>query len=115
MSGRYRSARTSRRVRGNGSWTISRRLLASRRLDVPMIVGSAGDTGSNSRVDLFVGIIRDLARNVNAGEKMHQRAGVKLHHGWMPNAPTGGLLLRDKQNEKCVASPANVPETSSVA
>jgi hypothetical protein len=27
-----------------------------------MIVGSAGDTGTNSRVDLFVGIIRDLAR-----------------------------------------------------
>src|SRR5271169_6490616 len=37
-------------------------LLASRRLGVPMIVGSAGDTGSNSRVDLFVEIIRDLAR-----------------------------------------------------
>jgi hypothetical protein len=37
-------------------------LLASRRLGVPMIVGSAGDTGTNSRVDLFVGIIRDLAR-----------------------------------------------------
>src|SRR5580704_2061755 len=37
-------------------------LVASRRLGVPMIVGSAGDTGSNSRVDLFVGIIRDLAR-----------------------------------------------------
>ena len=36
-------------------------LLAARRLGVPMIVGSAGDTGSNSRVDLFVGIIRDLA------------------------------------------------------
>jgi len=33
----------------------------------------------------------------------------------MANAPTGGLLLRDKQDEKCVASPANVPETSSVA
>jgi hypothetical protein len=46
---------------------------------------------------------------------MHQRAGVKLHHGWMPNAPTGGLLLRDKQDEKRIASPANVPETSSVA
>src|ERR1700751_357937 len=52
---------------------------------------------------------------VNAGEKMHQRAGVKLHHGWMPNAPTRGLLLRDKQDEKRIASPANVPETSSVA
>jgi Acyclic terpene utilisation family protein AtuA len=37
-------------------------LLASRRLGVPMIVGSAGDTGTNSRVDLFVGIIRDLAQ-----------------------------------------------------
>jgi hypothetical protein len=36
-------------------------LLASRRLGVPMIVGSAGDTGSNSRVDLFVGIIQELA------------------------------------------------------
>src|SRR6516165_454218 len=37
-------------------------LLASRRLGMPMIVGSAGDTGTNSRVDLFVGIIQDLAR-----------------------------------------------------
>jgi hypothetical protein len=37
-------------------------LLASRRLGVPMIVGSAGDTGSNSRVDLFVGIVRDLVK-----------------------------------------------------
>src|SRR5215217_7123600 len=36
-------------------------LLASRELGVPMIIGSSGDTGSNSRVDLFVGIIRDLA------------------------------------------------------
>jgi hypothetical protein len=36
-------------------------LLASRRLGVPMVVGSAGDTGSNSRVDLFVGMIQDLA------------------------------------------------------
>jgi hypothetical protein len=36
-------------------------LLASRRPGVPLIIGSAGDTGSNSRVDLFVGIIQDLA------------------------------------------------------
>ena len=27
-----------------------------------MIVGSAGDTGRNSRVDLYVGFIKDLAR-----------------------------------------------------
>jgi hypothetical protein len=36
-------------------------LVAARRLGVPMIVGSAGDTGTNSRVDLFVGIIQELA------------------------------------------------------
>jgi hypothetical protein len=29
--------------------------------------------------------------------------------------PTGGLLLRDKQDEKRIASAANFPETSSVA
>jgi acyclic terpene utilization AtuA family protein len=43
-------------------------LLAARRLGVPMIVGSAGDTGSNSRVDLFVGIIQDLARKHALGK-----------------------------------------------
>ncbi len=37
-------------------------LLAARARRVPMIIGSAGDTGTNSRVDLYVGIIRDLAR-----------------------------------------------------
>lgn len=37
-------------------------LLASREQGVPMIVGSAGDTGSNSRVDMFVEIIKDLAK-----------------------------------------------------
>lgn len=36
-------------------------LLASRKLGVPMIIGSAGDTGANSRVDLFVKIIQELA------------------------------------------------------
>lgn len=36
-------------------------LLAARRLGVPMIVGSAADTGSNSGVDRFVGIVKDLA------------------------------------------------------
>jgi hypothetical protein len=36
-------------------------LLASRELRVPMIIGSSGDTGSNSRVDLYVRIIRELA------------------------------------------------------
>jgi Acyclic terpene utilisation family protein AtuA len=40
---------------------LEQMLLASRELGVPMIIGSSGDTGSNSRVDLFVRIIRELA------------------------------------------------------
>lgn len=36
-------------------------LLASREQDVPMIIGSAGDCGSNSRVDMFVQMIKDIA------------------------------------------------------
>ena len=33
-------------------------LLASRKQGVPMIIGSAGDTGARSRVDLYVNIIK---------------------------------------------------------
>lgn len=36
-------------------------LLSARKLGVPMIIGSAGDTGANSRVDLYVRIIQELA------------------------------------------------------
>lgn len=40
-------------------------LLASRKQGVPMIIGSSGDTGSNSRVDMYVGFIRELAKKHN--------------------------------------------------
>ncbi|HSO61924.1 MAG TPA: acyclic terpene utilization AtuA family protein [Desulfobacterales bacterium] len=36
-------------------------LRASRQLGIPMVIGSAGDTGTNSRVDLYVKIIKELA------------------------------------------------------
>lgn len=36
-------------------------LLGARRLGVPMIIGSAGDTGTNSRVDRYVRIVQELA------------------------------------------------------
>lgn len=36
-------------------------LLAARKLGVPMLIGSAGDTGTNSRVDLYLDIIKELA------------------------------------------------------
>lgn len=37
-------------------------LVEARRLGVPMIVGSASDTGTDRGVDQFVGLIRDIAR-----------------------------------------------------
>lgn len=40
---------------------LEKMLLAARKLGVPMIIGSAGDTGSNSRVDLYVQMICDIA------------------------------------------------------
>ncbi|ADZ72241.1 acyclic terpene utilization AtuA family protein [Polymorphum gilvum] len=48
-------------------------LLAARETGKPMIIGSAGDTGTNSRVDMYVEIIRELA-------KKHDLAPFKL--GW---------------------------------
>lgn len=48
-------------------------LLGARRLGVPMIIGSAGDTGSNSRVDLYVRIISELAK---------KHAMAKFRIGW---------------------------------
>jgi hypothetical protein len=41
---------------------IEAMLLGARKLKVPMMIGSAGDTGTNSRVDRYVGIVKDLAR-----------------------------------------------------
>ncbi|MBV8754818.1 MAG: acyclic terpene utilization AtuA family protein [Hyphomicrobiales bacterium] len=40
---------------------IEAMLLGARRLGVPMVIGSAGDTGTNSRVDRYVGIVKELA------------------------------------------------------
>lgn len=40
-------------------------LLKSREQGVPMVIGSAGDTGTNSRVDMYVQIIKDLAKEHN--------------------------------------------------
>ncbi|MGQ9648245.1 MAG: acyclic terpene utilization AtuA family protein [Thermodesulfobacteriota bacterium] len=46
-------------------------LIAARKQGVPMIIGSSGDTGTNSRVDMYIQMIRDLA-------KKHHMAPFKL-------------------------------------
>ncbi len=40
-------------------------LLAAREQHVPMIIGSSGDTGTNSRVDMYVEFIREIAKKHN--------------------------------------------------
>ena len=74
---------------------------------------------SASRLQAFITQCNQLCQYVKsfvkAGEKMHQRAGVKLHQDGMPKASIGGLLLGDKQDEKRIASPENVTQASSVA
>ena len=52
---------------------LEKMLLASRRIGVPMMIGSAGDTGTNSRVDMYVEMIREIAAR-------HGLAPFKL--GW---------------------------------
>ncbi|HYF19538.1 MAG TPA: acyclic terpene utilization AtuA family protein, partial [Ramlibacter sp.] len=52
---------------------LEQMLLAARRLGVPMVIGSAGDTGANSRVDLYLRMIRDIAAQ-------HRLAPFRL--GW---------------------------------
>ena len=37
-------------------------LLAARQQGVPMIIGSAGDTGTNSRVDMYIEFIKEIAQ-----------------------------------------------------
>src|SRR5262245_47262005 len=41
---------------------IEAMLVGARRLSAPMMIGSAGDTGTNSRVDLFVRLVKELAQ-----------------------------------------------------
>lgn len=40
-------------------------LLAARKKNIPMLIGSAGDTGSNSRVDMYVEIIQEISKKHN--------------------------------------------------
>ena len=53
---------------------LEQMLLASRKLGVPMIIGSSGDTGANSRVDLYVGIIKDLVAQPSSRRVNRERA-----------------------------------------
>ena len=58
-------------------------LCLSRR-DGPDVGGELAANEARARRGAAAGLRAVAADSVNAGEKMHQRAGVKLHHGWVP-------------------------------
>lgn len=68
-------------------------LVEARRLNVPMIIGSAGDTGSNSRVDMYVSMIRELAAK-------HKLSPFNL--GYFYSEMDKGLLLTNMQRGKLI-------------
>jgi TolA-binding protein len=48
--------------------------------------------------------------SVNAGEKMHRRAGVKMHHGWMGRAVAGcAALIQAASRRTQLSSSINEP------
>jgi len=68
-------------------------LVEARKLNVPMIIGSAGDTGSNSRVDMYVSMIKELAAK-------HKLSPFKL--GYFYSELDKGLLLQNMQRGKII-------------
>ena len=56
------AADTSASPRAWQEHDLEEMLLAARKLRVPMLIGSAGDTGTNSRVDMYVDMIRSIAQ-----------------------------------------------------
>lgn len=71
---------------------LEQMLLAARELGVPMIIGSAGDTGSNSRVDLYVRMIREIAAE-------HRLPPFKLGY-FYTEVPKALLLAKLRSGER---------------
>ncbi|MDF2720472.1 MAG: glutamate mutase [Paenibacillus sp.] len=69
-------------------------LLKAIEQSVPMIIGSSGDTGTNSRVDLYVRVIRDLARK-------HRLRPFKLAYFY---SEVSKLEMRERMNQGIVVA-----------
>ncbi len=72
---------------------LEQMLLAARRLGVPMIIGSAGDTGSNSRVDRYVEIIQDLARQHRLAPFRLGYFHSEVQRGWLREQMQRGQVV----------------------
>jgi hypothetical protein len=70
---------------------IEAMLVGARRLSVPMMIGSAGDTGTNSRVDRYIDIVQNLA-------KQHEIPRFKLGY-FYSELTRDGVLARLRAGE----------------
>ena len=75
---------------------IEAMLVGARRLAVPMMIGSAGDTGTNSRVDRYIGIIHDLA-------KQHDIPRFKLGYFYSELTGDAGARAGSPPATRCAA------------
>lgn len=71
-------------------------LLAAREQKVPLLIGTAGDTGANSRVDLFVEILKRLSREHNLAP-----FNVAYFYSEIEKQTVQGLLGRHVPIERC--------------
>ncbi|MCU0563455.1 MAG: DUF1446 domain-containing protein [Desulfobacterales bacterium] len=76
-------------------------LTASRRRGVPLIIGSAGDTGSNSRVRLFVDMVRRMAE---------QHRIPKFKVGYFYSEVDPGVLHRKLREGRRLAGLGGFPD-----
>lgn len=68
-------------------------LIASRKQGVPMIIGSAGDTGSNSRVDMYVEFIKELAKKNNLKDFKIAYFYSEVDKGYIRNKMENGSII----------------------
>ncbi|HYM69519.1 MAG TPA: acyclic terpene utilization AtuA family protein [bacterium] len=85
------------------SHDLEHMLVAARRLDVPMLIGSAGDTGADSRVDAYVEMIREIAAR-------HGLPGFRL--GYFYSEVSKDLLRRKMAGGEAVKGLDGRPDLS---
>lgn len=77
-------------------------LVESRKRNVPMLVGSVGDTGTNSRVDMFVEMIQELAKKHNLSKFKLGYFYSQVDKNYLMKRIENGDMIRSLGREKAV-------------
>lgn len=88
-------------------------LVEARKLGVPMIIGSAGDTGTNSRVDMYVEIIKELAIKHNLPPFKLGYFYSELNRDYLLKKIKGGKVIQGL-DERPDLTPEDIEKTSRI-